>query len=274
MKKAWNAIPLWGRKLIQYALVTAFWISAWVIAAGCVGDSLLLPTPWEVLSRLGQLACQWDFWKTLLTSLGRILGGVAIALILGILLAIATHFIPFLYTLFYPLVTIIRSAPIASFLFLLYLWLNRDLLPTIISILMVLPVVWANLHEALGAVDRPLLEMAKVYGFSLWKKVKHIYYPSVWPAFMASCRSSMGLAWKAGVAAEAILVPGVSIGKMLYENKVNLETTDLFAWTLTVIVLSLVLELLLLGLVGIVSGHPGKEKHPGKEVVYESSSDP
>ncbi len=273
MKKAWNAIPLWGRKLIQYALVAAFWVSAWVIAAACVGDSLLLPTPWEVLRRLSQLACQWDFWKTMLTSLGRILGGVAIALVLGVLLAIATHFVPFLYTLFYPLVTIIRSAPIASFLFLLYLWLNRDLLPVIISIFMVLPVVWANLHEALGAVDRPLLEMAKVYGFSPWKKVKYIYYPSVLPAFMASCRSSMGLAWKAGVAAEAILVPSVSIGKMLYENKVNLETTDLFAWTLTVILLSLVLELLLLGLVRIASGRHDKAKDHREEVAYASASD-
>lgn len=273
MKKAWYAIPLWGRKLIQYAVVAVFWVSVWVIAAACVGNSLLLPTPWKVLSRLGQLSCQWDFWRTLLTSLGRIMGGVAIALVFGVLMAIATHFVPFLYTLFYPMITIIRSAPIASFLFLLYLWLNRDLLPIIIAILMVLPVVWANLHEALGAVDKSLLEMARVYGFSPWKKVKYIYYPSVLPAFMASCRSSMGLAWKAGVAAEAILVPSISIGKMLYENKINLETTDLFAWTLTVILLSLILELLLLGLVRLVSKHHGKGKNIGEEVAYASSSD-
>ena len=271
MKKIRNALPRWAWKLIQYALVTAFWVGIWVIAAACVGNSLLLPTPAAVLKRLGQLACEWGFWETLFTSLGRILGGVAIALVLGILMAIATHFVPFLYTLFYPMITIIRSAPIASFLFLLYLWLDRDILPVIIAIFMVLPVVWANLHEALGTVDASLLEMAETYRFSPWKKVRRIYYPSVLPAFMASCRSSMGLAWKAGVAAEAILVPGISIGKMLYENKINLETTDLFAWTLTVIALSLVLELLLLALVQIVSKRHNKGTLFREGVAYATT---
>ncbi len=250
---AWHKIPLIPRKLIQYVLVTAFWLTAWLIAARAVGESLLLPTPGEVLTRLFELSGQEKFWLTVVTSLGRILYGVAIALLCGIVLAVATHFVPFLYTLFYPLITVIRSTPVASFIILAYLWMDRDTLPSFIAILMVLPVVWANLHEALGAVDKQLLEMAKVYRFSPWKRLWRIYLPSVLPAFMASCRSSVGLAWKAGVAAEILIVPAVSIGRMLSEAKQYLETTDLFAWTLAVILLSLVLELILLCVIRLFS---------------------
>lgn len=260
MKKRWNFLPLWGRKLIQYALVTAFWLGVWALAAHFVGESLLLPTPGEVLVRLWTLSGQGSFWLTVLTSLGRILGGVAVALLCGVILATATHFVPWLYSLFYPLITVIRATPVASFIILIYLWMSRDTLPSFIAILMVLPVVWANLHEALDAVDKQLLEMAKVYGFSPLKKMRRIYLPSVLPAFTASCRSSMGLAWKAGVAAEILIVPAVSIGRMLSDAKQYLETTDLFAWTLAVILLSLVLELMLLGLVRVFDKRRKKER--------------
>ena len=239
-------------KLLQYGFVAVFWIAVWVITARAVGEDLLLPTPLAVLKRLGELCTLPTFWKTVLTSLGRILYGVIAAILMGLLLAVATHFVPFLYTLFYPLITVIRTTPVASFIILAYLWIDRDTLPSFIAVLMVLPVVWANLHEALGAVDKQLLEMSKAYGFSPWRRFLRIYLPSVAPAFTASCRSSVGLAWKAGVAAEILIVPLVSIGRMLYESKLYLETVDLFAWTVTVILLSLVLELILLSVVRIL----------------------
>lgn len=263
MIKAIKRLPLVLRKLIQYVPVAAFWLVAWYIAARAVGESLLLPTPWAVLTRLWELGRQTGFWVTVVTSLGRILYGVALAVTLGVILAVATHFVPFLYTLFFPLITVIRSTPVASFIILAYLWIDRNTLPSFISILMVLPVVWANLHEALGTVDPQLLEMAKVYRFSPFQRLRRIYLPSVVPAFLASCRSSVGLAWKAGVAAEILIVPAVSIGRMLSEAKQYLETVDLFAWTLTVILLSLLLELILLCVIRFV----GRRKRKVKEEV-------
>lgn len=256
MKNAWLKIPLWGRKVIQYTLVTAFWIAVWLFAAWRVGEDLLLPSPWTVLTRLVELAAESSFWRIILTSLWRIVSGMLLAVSVGCVLAVATHFIPFLYTLFFPLITVIRSTPVASIIILAYLWIGRDDIPSFISVLIVLPVVWANLHEALGATSSDLKEMAKAFGFSPWKKLRRIYLPSVLPAFMASCRSSIGLAWKAGVAAEVLTVPAVSIGKMLSDAKLYLETTDLFAWTLALVLLSLFLELAVVSLLKLV----GKRK--------------
>ena len=51
-----------------------------------------------------------------------------------------------------------------------------------------------------------------------------------------------------------LTVPAYSIGKMIYESKLYLETTDLFAWTLAVILLSLVIERILLKLVRRIGG--------------------
>ena len=64
------------------------------------------------------------------------------------------------------------------------------------------------------------------------------------------------LAWKSGVAAEVIGVATGSIGERLYEAKVFLSSADLFAWTIVIIVLSVVCERLLLRALRSVPGAP------------------
>lgn len=267
IKSLWLGIPKSLRKLLQYCLVLIFWLGAWIIVAHAVGESLLLPPPREVISRLGVLCTQSSFWHTMITSLTRILAGILMGVLSGVILAVITHFIPPLYTLFFPVITVIRSTPVASFIILAYLWMSRETLPSFISVLMVVPIVWVNLHEALGATDNRLLEMAKVYGFSPWKKFRRIYLPSATPAFMASCRSSVGLAWKAGIAAEVLIAPSISIGKNISESKQYLETVDLFAWTLTVVLLSLALEILVISLIKLRGTPKARRPLNKKEVV-------
>lgn len=240
------SLPGWLSRLLGGILIAAFWLGVWQLLAWRVGEELLLPTPAASLRRLWELAQTADFWLTLLTSLERTLMGILIGFVAGALLALLTHFLPPLYRLFYPLVTVMRATPVASFVILLFLWIGQDRLPISISVLMVLPVVWANLHEALGGVSEELLEMARAFHFSPLRRLRRVYLPSLRHAVVASCRSSVGLAWKAGISAEVLVVPICSIGRHLFESKLYLETTDLFAWTLAVVLLSLGLERLIL----------------------------
>ena len=55
----------------------------------------------------------------------------------------------------------------------------------------------------------------------------------------------MGLAWKAGIAAEVLAHAANSIGGQIYDAKIYIETADLFAWTAVVILMSVLLEKLM-----------------------------
>ena len=50
------------------------------------------------------------------------------------------------------------------------------------------------------------------------------------------------MSWKSGAAAEVIGLPEHSIGEHLYMAKIYLETADLFAWTLVIVLVSLAFE--------------------------------
>jgi NitT/TauT family transport system permease protein len=247
------------KKAVEWILVLAFWLAVWQVAATFAGSIHLIPDPITVLGRLGELAGEADFWLICVTSLGRILLGVAIAVVIAIPPAILTAFSPLADRLFSPLLTVVKSTPVASFIILALVFLGRDTVPVFISILMVTPVVWGNVSAGIRATDRDLLAMCRAYGVPRARVLGRVYLPSTVPYFLTSIRTSLGLAWKAGIAAEVLTSAKNSIGKEIFEAKQYMETVNLFAWTLVVIVLSLLIEKLVLALLDRLSGRVRKE---------------
>lgn len=233
------------KRILKNCIIAAFWLGLWAVLAFAVDKPLLLPGPWAVLKRLMELSATVPFWGTTARTLLRIGLGLLCAVPAGVLLAASTCRFRLLRELLSPLLTIVQSTPVASFILLLLIWLGRDILPSVIVALMVLPVVWRNVSAGVEKTDAQLLELGKIYRFSPMRTLHRIYIPSVAPYFFAAVRTSLGLAWKAGVAAEVLTVPKGSVGQMLYESKLYLETIDLFAWTVTVILCSLIIEKLL-----------------------------
>ena len=230
------------RRIGRVLLPVLFWLGVWQLAAAAVGQELLLPGPAAVGRRLLELAAGAVFWQTALASLLRIFGGLLLGVALGALLAGLTAWVPLLDWVLTPAVKVVRATPVASFILLVYLWVERGRVPGLISALMVLPVVWGNVTRGIAETDPQLLELARAYGFGRGRTLRRIYIPSVLPYFASGCRTALGLAWKAGVAAEVLCQPQNAIGTQIYNTKYYLETPSLFAWTLVVIALSFLLE--------------------------------
>ena len=227
-------------------LAALFWIIIWHMGAVWMGNTLLLPTPFQVLSCLGRMMITASFWQITLVSIGRILLGMAIAVALGAAVAVLTSASSLADGLIRPLMTAVQATPVASFAILVLIWVDRDFVPVVICVMMVAPVVWGNVCTGIRETDQQLLEMAKVYRLHFSKVLMRIYIPSVKPYFRAACISGLGLGWKAGVAAEVLTVPKASIGRMISESKLYLLTEELFAWTLAVVLLSLLLQKIML----------------------------
>lgn len=235
-------------KWLRFFTAVLFWLAVWQFAAWRLSlsvrwSSLLLPYPADVLRRLGELACTGYFWLTALCSLGRVFGAFAAGAVIGSACAGLCALSPVLRELISPLMLVVRATPIASFIILLLLWLpGPGWVSLAAALLMTVPIFWSNLSRAIEGVDPLLLEMARVYRLGRAKVRRYIYLPAIRGALLSACESGVGLAWKAGVAAEVLTRPGLAIGKMVYESKLYLETTDLFAWTMAVVLLSLLVE--------------------------------
>ena len=230
-----------GKKILIGLGVAIFWIGAWEILCLAVASELLLPSPLRVVTVWFDLVKTSTFWVATGYSLRRISVGFLLAVLCGCLLAAFTARVKLAKALITPILKVIRAAPVASFIILALVWIKTDSLPLWISFLMVLPIVWSNVEEGIIQVDPKLLELATVYHLpkkTIWKDIR---LPSLLPYLMSAMKTGMGFAWKSGIAAEIICRPDYSVGTFLQQAKMNLETPDVFAWTATVILLSVLL---------------------------------
>ncbi|MDD3571126.1 MAG: ABC transporter permease subunit [Lachnospiraceae bacterium] len=230
------------KNYIIKVLAVVFWIGVWQIASMLVGKEVLVASPIAVIKVFSDIVMEKTFWASILSSLLRIAFGFGGAVLVGTLLAVITCAVPGAFQLFYPIISVIKATPVASFIILALLWIKSTNVPMFIAFLMVLPIIWSNVSTGIKATDTKLLEMAKVYNFGYIKTIRLIYIPQCMDYFYTASIMGIGFAWKAGIAAEVICTPKFSVGANLYNAKIYLETPQLFAWTIVVILMSIVFE--------------------------------
>ena len=238
-------ISSWG---VRFG-VLVFWLAIWQIVAVAINQDIVLTSPIQTIQTLFSLAQLREFWVSIGLSLLRIFVGGALAFTFGSLLAFLSFRYQLVKLLFDPLISTIKSIPVASFVILLLIWVRTPYLSISISFLMALPIIYIAVLEGLLGTDQKLIEMANVYQIHGWHRVKAIYLSQLMPSLKTATSLAMGFCWKSGIAAEVIGLPTFSIGEHLYNAKVYLDTPALFAWTLVVIVMSVLGEKIVMWLV-------------------------
>lgn len=247
------------QEAIATVCAVAFWLFVWHIASVWVDSEIILVSPVRVVQTLFTVLRDPAFLSTVGYSSARILGGFFAAMALGVVLAWISSRLWIVETLLRPVTMVIKATPVASFIILVLLWFSSRNLSVIISMLMVFPVIYLNTLEGIKSTDRKLLEMAKVFHMPVSKRILYIYLPSVIPFFVSACSVSLGLCWKSGIAAEVIGIPDGSIGELLYNAKIYLQTAELLAWTVIIVAISVLFEKLFMALLKLLVKKLGME---------------
>ena len=230
-------------------LAVIFALCLWQLAAMTIDSKILLVSPVEVAVRLTTIWQTEGFWTSIWFSFYHIAGGFFLALFLGIVLAALAGRFRLIETLLWPFLVTIKTVPVASFVVICLIWLSAEKLSVFISFLIVLPVVYGNVLEGIKNEDKLMLEVGTVFKMPLLRRLLYIHLPQLKPFIMSACATALGMAWKAGVAAEIIGTPDGSIGKQLFYSKIYLDTDDLLCWTVIIVIVSVLFEkLFMLGL--------------------------
>ncbi len=255
-----------------YLLISiAAWILLWQYAADRLDKSVLLPRPGRVLKAFAELVKSERFGTILRSSLLHIATGFAAALVIGCLLAVLCRFSDLAAAIMIPPMKLVKTVPVVSFIILLLLWVKPERISVVISFLIVLPVVYENVSRGVRETPESMVDMARIFRVPLLRRLRFLYLPNAVPYATAAVSSGLSLCWKAGIAAEIIGLSKDSIGRQLYDAKLYLDTENLFAWTIVVILVSVVMEWLIMivfrALMSAIAD-PTLWYHPGRLMRY------
>lgn len=231
-----------GKIYVKKFIILLFWLGVWQILAMGVDNVLLVVTPLQALRALFIQAGQAEFWRSAFGSMWRIALGFLLGAVLALFLAAVSYRYKITEEVLRPFMVFCKAVPVAVFAVLILIWWGSSMLAVAICFLVVFPNIYLNMLEGLKSADRGLLEMAEVFRLPYGTRFFYIYRPALKPFLLSAFQLSLGMCWKSGVAAEVIGTPDHSIGGALYLAKIYLDTADLFAWTVVIVVLSVLFE--------------------------------
>jgi NitT/TauT family transport system permease protein len=223
------SIGTWGPPI----LVFLAFIGVWYLISGLLGKkNFLLPPPHDVITK-GFLDA--DTRSDILTALGRsaevALVGLAIAIVIGVVWAIAMSQARWIERSLFPYAVILQCIPILALVPLIGFWFGFEFFSRVVVCVMIalFPMV-SNTLFGLQSVDRSQRELFKLQHASRWTILTKLELPTALPAIFAGMRISAGLAVVGAIVGDFFFRRGTpGIGALLSNYTSRLQGAELLA---------------------------------------------
>ncbi|ABO48984.1 binding-protein-dependent transport systems inner membrane component [Desulforamulus reducens MI-1] len=204
-------------------------------------NPVLLPSPYETVQALLQLCISGRIWEHTVNSLFRGLMGFILSVMVGMPLGLLMGINNLARRFIQPFVVTLQVVPVISWLVLAMVWFGSERVPVFVVVITTLPLIIFNVVQGVMNVEAQYTEMAKVFKVNKKEVLLKIYFPQILPYFLAAMSSALGTTWKAVAMAE-FLSAQKGIGAGMSVARINLETQEVFAWTLLLVLLGLLTD--------------------------------
>lgn len=222
--------------------VAVFWIGVWEIGYLIVGKEVLLPSPLHTLQTLMKMAQQQSFYLHIIFTLYRIMAGVLISFLVALVTAALCLKKPIFGSFLRPAIQFMKATPVMAIIILALLWFKSDDVPIFVCFLMCYPIIYTNIVAGILRMDKGLEEMSKLYHVSISYRIRKCYLPQLRSYLQAALDLGIGMGFKVVIAAEVLSIPKYAMGYELLDAKIYLETQEVFAWVLVIVLLSQLLS--------------------------------
>lgn len=229
-------------KPVVVALSLTGFVVFWGLLAMVKSDPQVLPGPAEVLLLIQQEAASGELWYHMSATLRRVAISFAIAMIVGTALGLLLGRMPRLARWVDPWVTVFLNLPALVVIVLCYLWIGLNEVAAISAVaLNKTAMVLVAVREGVRAFDPAMDDMARVYRFSRWSKLRHVALPQLAPYLAASARNGLAVIWKIVLVVE-FLGRSNGVGFQIHLYFQLFETGMVLAYALSFVGVMLALE--------------------------------
>jgi NitT/TauT family transport system permease protein len=228
--------------VIYSAAALALIVLAWFVTATAVGAEIIVPSVKVTFAEFFSLFGSGLFYQAVANTLLRTLVTFALSLAAAVILSVISVAVPVFGKLFMPVMRFLRAVPTISVILLIIVWLDAKVAPVLVTFLIVFPIMYSSLYDAITGINGDVLKMCKIYKVGRKDMIFSLYVPSVLPTFFDTAKSTVSLTVKVIISAEVLAQTKRSIGIMMQINRAYLETAKLLAWTIVAVIISYLLE--------------------------------
>lgn len=229
---------------LEVTLSCVTFLIIWQGLALIIKNDIYLPTIGQMLESLKEILMKDRFYLDVTFSIGRSIISFILALILALILGLTSYTFRIIRNFFKPINTLAQSIPNMILIVLALIWFDKDNASLIVGFAIVFPLLYDSVLGAMVGIDKKILEMAKIYKISIIDRIFKIYLPAIKFRLIPILISTFSLAFKIVIAGEVYGQPSYGIGTMIQVEKMNFNTSGIFAWLIIILIISMLLELI------------------------------
>ncbi|MGL5692921.1 MAG: ABC transporter permease [Peptostreptococcaceae bacterium] len=214
----------------------------WEMIAIKINNDIYLPTITQVLGSLFEIVLSSKFCLDISFSIGRCFFSFGIAVIIALFLGGISYSSRMIRNFLKPITNIAKSIPTMIVIVLVLIWFDKNSAPFIVGFVMVFPILYDSILDSILSIDKGILEMTKIYKIGFKDKILKIYLPAIKFRIISILGSTFSLALKVVIAGEVYGQPKYGMGTQIQLEKVNFNTSGIFAWIVIVVIISFILE--------------------------------
>ncbi len=228
--------------IVQRVALVAMIVGVWWLASLSV-PHYVLPGPARVWDSLKFLAGNGELWSNLGITLGRVGAGFVLATAIGLPLGILLGANKRLGEFFEPIIPVMNTVSSAIWAIFAIIWFGISNATTIFVVFMTaMPLIITNVWQGTRTVNADFIELARTLRMPNRKIMVKIYLPTILPYFFSGARLAFGFGWRVSLVAET-LGSSSGVGYRLRQAADLIQTDQVFAWTLTLVVMMATLEM-------------------------------
>ena len=209
-------------------------------------NNMIFPSPISTFKRMFELLGKKSTYKYLGFSITRLVIGFVVSFALAFLIGMIVNNSEPLYNFFTPIITFLKAAPTATFVFIFLVLFGGRNAPAWVVILMTFPILYESVVSALRSTPEEMLEASKIDGASKFKTLIRVQIPLGIPFITLGLLSTFGMAFKVEIMAE--IITGITkggIGTMIRISNLidGTDLTNMFAYSLLAIILVLIVSI-------------------------------
>jgi len=233
----------WKSKLYT-GMSCVFFIILWQLIAVIINNDVYIPRIQQVIEAIKIIFNEQNFLKVILSSFYRTMFSYLLALIFSMILGVLATVCPFFQYVMQPINSFGKTIPTMVLVVLSLVWFDKDKTPFVVGFAITFPILYEGIRNGLMQIDKKIIDMTKIYEVSLKDKIEKIYLPVMKFYFMSIFVSTFSLTFKTVIAGEVHGQPKFGIGSQIQLEKVNFNTSGIFAWIVIIVIISVVLEII------------------------------
>ena len=228
---------------LEVTLSCVAFLIIWQVLALVINNDIYIPTIGQTLNSLKEIISSERFLIDVLSSISRTIISFMVALLVALVLGLSSYSFRIVRNMLKPINALIQSIPNMVLIVLALIWFNKDNAPYIVGFCVVFPILYDSVLGSMTGIDKNTIEMANIYKISTMDKILKIYIPSIVFRIVPIAISTLSLGFKVVIAGEVHGQPNYGIGTMIQIEKINFNTSGIFAWLTVILFISLLLEL-------------------------------